>query len=91
MGNIHYTKKQSKTVNLMYIQKKNSLLKGAWQTKMNKVSTFYNEVKHEIKETSWPSAKEMRKNTNAVFTIIILFTLFFYLADSVIVWLLTFI
>lgn len=66
-------------------------MKGAWQIKMSKVSNFYKEVKHEMQETSWPSAKEMRKNTSAVFTIIIMFALFFFMADTVIVWLLAFI
>ncbi len=68
-----------------------SFLKGDWQVKMNKVSTFFKEVNHEMKETTWPTAKEMRKNTNAVFTIIILFALFFLATESVIVWLLAFI
>lgn len=58
---------------------------------MKKVSSFFKEVTHEMKETTWPTAKEMRKNTNAIFTIIILFALFFYATESVIIWLMTFI
>lgn len=58
---------------------------------MGKVSTFLKDVKQEMSETTWPTVKEMRKNTTAVFTIIILFALFFFAAESVIVWLLAFI
>ncbi len=58
---------------------------------MNKVTSFFKEVNHEMKETTWPTAKEMRKNTNAVFTIIILFSLFFFVTESAIVWLMAFI
>ena len=58
---------------------------------MNKVSSFIKDVRDEMKETTWPTATEMRKNTNAVFTIVILFALFFFAAESVIVWLLSFI
>lgn len=57
---------------------------------MNKVTTFYKDVKHEMKETTWPTAKEMRKNTIAVFTIVILFALFFFVAEAIIVWMLPF-
>lgn len=58
---------------------------------MGKVTTFFKEVKHEMQETTWPTAKEMRKNTISVFTIIFLFAMFFYATEAVIIWLLTFI
>lgn len=58
---------------------------------MSKVSNFFKDVNHEIKKTTWPTAKEMKKNTNAVFTIIILFALFFFVAETIIVWALPFI
>lgn len=58
---------------------------------MGKVGTFFKEVRHEMRETTWPTRKEMTKNTSAVFTVIILFAIFFYITESIIVWLLTFI
>lgn len=51
---------------------------------MNKISSFFSEVKHEIKETTWPTANEMRKNTTSVFSVIVLFALFFYATESAI-------
>lgn len=59
--------------------------------KMSKVTSFIKDIKHEVKETTWPTAKEMRKNTASVFTIVILFALFFFVAESIIVQLLPFI
>ena len=58
---------------------------------MGKVMNFIKDIRDEMKETTWPTAKEMRKNTNAVFTIVILFAIFFFATESVIVWLLAFI
>lgn len=58
---------------------------------MGKVGNFFKEVRNEMGETTWPTAKEMRKNTSAVFTIIVLFALFFFASESVIIWLLSFI
>jgi len=51
---------------------------------MSKVSNFFSEVRHEISETKWPTAKEMRKNTVSVFTVVTLFAIFFYAAEFVI-------
>ena len=56
---------------------------------MSKVGSFFKEVKHEMRETSWPSGKDMRKYLSSISTIVILFALFFYAAESVIVWLLS--
>lgn len=86
MGSILCIRKQSKLLPL-----NDSISKGDWQVNMAKVSNFLKGVNHEIKETTWPTAKEMRKNTVAVFTIIILFALFFFVTESVIVRLLPFI
>ena len=58
---------------------------------MNKVSNFFKEVKHERKETTWPTFKEMSKNTSSVITIIILLATFFFIAESGLTWLLSFI
>ncbi len=56
---------------------------------MSKASNFIQEVRHEMGETKWPTAKEMSKNTASVFTIVAIFTLFFYATESVITWLLS--
>jgi preprotein translocase subunit SecE len=58
---------------------------------MSKVGSFFKEVRQEMQATSWPSGKEMRKNTASIFTVVILFALFFYASESIIVWLLSFI
>jgi len=58
---------------------------------MGKIGDFFKEVKHEMSETSWPDAKDMRKYSVSIFTIIILFALFFLASESIIVWLLSFI
>lgn len=58
---------------------------------MNKVGSFFKEVKEEMQETTWPTGKEMRKYTASIFTVVVLFALFFYASESVIVWLLSFI
>ncbi|MDN6195562.1 MAG: preprotein translocase subunit SecE [Atopostipes suicloacalis] len=58
---------------------------------MDKVTNFIKDVKHEMNETTWPTAKEMRKNTVSVFTIVFLFAVFFFAVETVIVELLAFI
>lgn len=58
---------------------------------MNKVGSFFKEVKEEMQETTWPTGKEMRKYTASIFTVVVLFALFFYATELVIVWLLSFI
>lgn len=42
-----------------------------------------------MRETTWPSGKMMRKYTISIFTILILFALFFFATESVMVWLLS--
>lgn len=51
---------------------------------MSKVKTFFGEVKHELKETTWPDKKSMRKNTLTVFGVMAFFGVFFWASDSVI-------
>lgn len=58
---------------------------------MSKVGSFFKEVRKEMQATSWPSGKDMRKYTASIFTVVILFALFFYASESIIVWLLSFI
>ncbi|SEM18398.1 SecE/Sec61-gamma subunits of protein translocation complex [Alkalibacterium putridalgicola] len=55
---------------------------------MSKVKTFLGEVKHELKETTWPTKEAMRKNTLTVFGVMAFFGVFFYAVDSVITFLL---
>lgn len=58
---------------------------------MNKITSFIEDIKYEIKETTWPTAKEMRKNTISVFTIVFLFAVFFFITETIIVKVLPFI
>lgn len=55
---------------------------------MSKVKTFFGEVKHELKETTWPNKKEMKKNTLTVFGVMAFFTVFFWASDSLLQFLL---
>lgn len=58
---------------------------------MNKITSFIEDIRYEIKETTWPTAKEMRKNTISVFTIVFLFAVFFFITETIIVKVLPFI
>ncbi|TLQ07961.1 preprotein translocase subunit SecE [Marinilactibacillus psychrotolerans] len=49
---------------------------------------FFGEVVYELKETTWPTAKEMRKNTLTVFGVVAFFAVFFFGVDSFITFLL---
>lgn len=51
---------------------------------MKKVKQFIKEVRYEMKETTWPTVKELRKNTITVFGVMAFFGVFFYAADSII-------
>lgn len=55
---------------------------------MSKIKKFFGEVKYELKETTWPTAKEMRKNTLTVFGVVAFFAIFFFGVDSLITFLL---
>jgi len=48
---------------------------------MKKIKNFFGEVNHEMKETNWPSAKELRKNSITIFSVMILFGIFFFFSD----------
>lgn len=58
---------------------------------MSKVGNFFKEVRQEMQETSWPSGNDMRKYLTSVITMVVLFAIFFYATESIIVWLLSFI
>lgn len=49
---------------------------------------FLKEVKDEMQKTSWPSGKELRRDSGIIFSVLIFFSLFFFVADTVIVFLL---
>ncbi|NCO04235.1 MAG: preprotein translocase subunit SecE [Alphaproteobacteria bacterium] len=52
---------------------------------------FTKEVKSELKKVTWPSKKEMIASTIAVFIMVIIASLFLYLADQIIAFLVSFI
>lgn len=54
---------------------------------MKKIKQFLGEVRHEMKETTWPKAKDLRKNSITVFGVMAFFGVFFYAADSLITFL----
>lgn len=55
---------------------------------MKKIKQFFGEVRHEMKETTWPTGKELRKNSYTVFGVMAFFGVFFYAADTIISFLL---
>ncbi|MEC6749108.1 preprotein translocase subunit SecE [Marinilactibacillus sp. GCM10026970] len=55
---------------------------------MGKIKKFFGEVKYELQETTWPTNKEMRKNTLTVFGVVAFFSVFFFGIDSIITFLL---
>ncbi|WP_018659963.1 preprotein translocase subunit SecE [Allofustis seminis] len=57
---------------------------------MNKDTHFIGEVLHEMKQTTWPTSAEMKKYSSRIFGTIFLFALFFWLGDTVINLLLSF-
>lgn len=48
------------------------------------IMRFLGEVKQEMKNTTWPSAEALRKDTTTIFSVIIFFSIFFYAADRLI-------
>lgn len=48
-----------------------------------KITQFFGEVKQEMKKTTWPTGTELRKNTTTIFSVIVFFSLFFYVADII--------
>lgn len=49
--------------------------------------TYFREVKQEGKKVTWPSRKETIASTVAVFIMVILASVFLYLSDQVLAWL----
>lgn len=49
---------------------------------MKGIIQFFKEVNAELKKVSWPSWDEVNRSTIVVFVAVILFTLFVYLADK---------
>lgn len=48
---------------------------------MSKVTSFFREVKEEIQKTDFPSGKELRKDSATIFSVLIFFSIFFFVAD----------
>lgn len=67
---------------------RSAAVKRKGETRMNKIKTFLGEVKYELKETTWPKKDVMKKNTVTVFGVMAFFGVFFYAADSLLVFLL---
>ena len=56
---------------------------------MNKISSFYNEVKQEALKITWPTKPEIISTTIMVFIFVLIASLFFLLVDKVISYLVT--
>ena len=48
-----------------------------------KLFNFFGEVKEEMQKTTWPSRTELRKDSATIFGVIIFFSIFFYVSDIV--------
>lgn len=57
----------------------------------NNPAQFVREVKSEVNKVTWPSKKEMIASTIAVFVMVIIASLFLYLSDQIIAFLVSFI
>jgi preprotein translocase subunit SecE len=51
---------------------------------MSKIVRFLKEAQAELKKVTWPTWEEVNRSTIIVFATVILFTLFIYLADKAI-------
>lgn len=51
---------------------------------MNKVNTFLHEVSSEMRKTSWPKYKELKKYTITVISVVVIMALFFTAVDMTI-------
>ena len=47
---------------------------------------FFKQVKSEVKKISWPSRQETTQGTIAVFVMVLIASLFLFLADQIIAW-----
>jgi len=50
---------------------------------MKKIKNFFGELKYEMKETTWPSGKELARDTRTIFSVLIFFSIFFMISDFV--------
>ncbi|WP_034551686.1 preprotein translocase subunit SecE [Carnobacterium funditum] len=48
---------------------------------MSKIKDFFVGVSHEMKAVTWPTSKELKRNTIIVFGVCLLFTIFFIVVD----------
>ena len=48
---------------------------------MGKIFSFLKEARAELQKVTWPSWEEVNRSTVVVFIAVVLFTLFIYLAD----------
>lgn len=48
---------------------------------------YFKEVRQEAQKVSWPSRKETIQSTIAVFIMVVMASLFLYLSDQVLAWL----
>tara|TARA_Y200000002_G_scaffold346196_1_gene320622 strand:+ start:822 stop:1043 length:222 start_codon:yes stop_codon:yes gene_type:complete len=56
---------------------------------MNKISSFYKEVKQEALKITWPTKPEVISTTLMVFIFVLIASLFFLLVDKIISYLVT--
>ena len=56
---------------------------------MNKISSFYKEVKQEALKVTWPTKPEVISTTIMVFIFVLIASLFFLLVDKIISYLVT--
>lgn len=54
---------------------------------MKSIMKFLSGIKKEMERVRWPSLKDMTKYSVAVISILLFFSLFFFVTDLVIVWL----
>ena len=50
----------------------------------DKVKSFYNEVRNEMRKVTWPSIKEVRGTTTVVIITVFIFALYFGIIDFII-------
>lgn len=58
---------------------------------MGKIKNFFGDVRREMKDVTWPTSKELKRNTLIVFGVCLLFAVFFMVVDFGIVSILDFI
>ena len=59
--------------------------------KSGKISTYFRELKAELKRISWPTFKQVRNNTGVVIAFIVVLGVFIAVVDFLFNWLLSFI